>query len=280
VTAVLGGLGAAVCWTVTGVFAQRAGRTIGELSTFAWAAVVGLCIAGIPAAVAITSSTPSGGTLVRLALSGILNVIGLTAQFGALRRGSVSVVVPIASSEGAIAAVIAAATGSHLRAAGWVALAALLIGVLITAGSQWSDGDAPDRLVPVGLAVFAALSFGAGIFLLGKGGQHAPLMLAVVPPSLMGVLLVSLPMASMGRLASPRPSIGWLVGVGVAEILGFVSYVLGARDSVPIAAVLSAQYATISVLVGVTILRERLGRAQVIGLALTIGGVAVLSVLG
>ena len=275
--AVLGGLGAALCWTVTGVFAQRAGRTIGELSTFAWAGVVGLCIAVVPAIGAIASSAPSGGTHVRLALSGVLNVVGLTAQFGALRRGSVSVVVPIASSEGAIAAVIAAVAGSHLRAAAWVALAALLVGVLITAGSQWSDGGSRDRLVPVGLAVFAALVFGAGIFLLGKGGQHAPLALAIVPPSLMGVVLVTLPMASTGRLASPRPSLFWLVGVGVAEILGFVCYVLGARHSVPIAAVLSAQYATISVLVGVTVLRERLSTAQMIGLALTIGGVAVLS---
>jgi multidrug transporter EmrE-like cation transporter len=44
--------------------------------------------------------------------------------------------------------------------------------------------------------------------------------------------------------------------------------------------VLSAQYATISVLVGITVLRERLVTAQVIGLLLTIGGVAVLSVVG
>jgi drug/metabolite transporter (DMT)-like permease len=39
--AVLGGLGAALCWTVTGVFAQRASRRIGELSTFAWASLIG-----------------------------------------------------------------------------------------------------------------------------------------------------------------------------------------------------------------------------------------------
>jgi drug/metabolite transporter (DMT)-like permease len=280
VIAVLGGLGAAVCWTVTGVFAQRAGRTIGELSTFAWAGVIGLCITVVPAAIALASSPPSGGTLARLAISGVLNVVGLTAQFGALRRGSVSVVVPIASSEGAIAAVIAAASGSHLKPAGWVALAALLLGVLITAGSQWSDRGSRDKLIPVALAVWAALCFGAGIFLLGTGGQHAPLALALVPPSLIGVLLVALPMACTGRLASPRPSLGWLVGVGIAEVLGFICYVLGARHSVPIAAVLSAQYATISVLVGVTVLRERLVTAQVIGLVLTIGGVALLSVLG
>jgi drug/metabolite transporter (DMT)-like permease len=278
--AVLGGLGAALCWTVTGVFAQRASRRIGELSTFAWASLIGFGIAVVPAVIAILSSTPSQRTLVTLALSGVLNVAGLVAQFSALRRGPVSVVVPISSTEGAIAALLAAATGSHLRPAGWAALAILLSGVLITAVSQWSTESSGAELKPIGLAVIAALCFGAGLFFQGRGGQHAPLALAVVPPSLMGTLLVALPMMSRGRLASPRGSSGWLAGVAIAEILGFVSYILGARHSVPIAAVLSAQYATLSVLVGVTVLRERMAPAQVIGLVLTIAGVAILSLVG
>jgi drug/metabolite transporter (DMT)-like permease len=269
-----------VCWTVTGVFAQRAGRTIGELSTFAWASIIGLCITVVPAIVAVTSSTPTVATIEQLALGGVLNVLGLVAQFSALRRGPVSVVVPISSAEGAIAAMLAAATGSELHADGWIALGVLIVGVLITAGSQWSGDHAPEQLRPVGLAVFAALCFGSGLFFQGKAGQHAPVALAVMPPSLMGVLLVALPMASRGRIASPRAVPGWLLGVAVAEVLGFISYVLGARHSVPVAAVLSAQYATISVLVGVTVLRERLGTAQLVGLALTIGGVTVLSLVG
>jgi drug/metabolite transporter (DMT)-like permease len=72
----------------------------------------------------------------------------------------------------------------------------------------------------------------------------------------------------------------WLLGVGVAEILGFVCFIVAARHSIPIAAVLSAQYATISVLIGITVLRERVDRAQFLGLLLTIGGVTLLSLLG
>lgn len=278
--AVLGGLGSAVCWTVTGVFAQRASRRIGELSTFAWASMIGFGIVVIPELIAINSSTEKASTFVVLALSGVFNVVGLIAQFSALRRGQVSVVVPISSTEGAIAAMLAATTGSRLPPAGWVALAILIAGVLITVASQWSAEDSNTQLKPVGLAAIAAVCFGTGLFFQGLGGRHAPIALAVAPPSLMGTLLVALPMVSRRRLASPRGSSGWLVGVAVAEILGFVSYIIGARQSVPIAAVLSAQYATLSVLVGVTALRERMAPAQVIGLVLTIGGVAILSLLG
>ncbi|HEX5193719.1 MAG TPA: serine hydrolase domain-containing protein [Solirubrobacteraceae bacterium] len=45
------------------------------------------------------------------------------------------------------------------------------------------------------------------------------------------MLLVSLPMASTHRLVSPRGSVFWLLGVGVAEILGFVCFIIGARPT-------------------------------------------------
>jgi uncharacterized membrane protein len=149
-----------------GVRAARQPR-IGELSTFAWASLIGFGIAVVPAVIAILSSTPSQRTLVMLALGGVFNVAGLVARFSALRRGPVSLVVPISSTEGAIAAMLAAATGSHLPPGGWAALAILLSGVLITAVSQWSTESSGAQLKPIGLAVIAALCFGTGLFLPG-----------------------------------------------------------------------------------------------------------------
>lgn len=280
--AILGGLGAALSWAATGLCAQRAGRTIGEVSTFVWASILGLGLAFVPAAVALISSPPPGRTLVALALAGALNVLGLLAQFAALRRGLVSVIVPISSAEGAVAAMIAVATGAPFPAAGWIAFGVLIAGVLITAMSQWPRDDNADlnRLAPVGLAAVAAISFGAGLFFQGKAGSTAPLGLAIVPPSFMGVLLVALPVAAARRVAPSRGARIWLLGVAAAEITGFVCYVLGARNSLPVAAVLSAQYATIAVLVSVVVLRERLSPAQSVGFVLTIGGVTALSLLG
>lgn len=280
--AVLGGLGAAVSWAATGLCAQRAGRVIGEVSAFVWASTMGLALAIIPAALAVISSPPSAHTLIDLVLAGALNVLGLLAQFSALRRGLVSVIVPVSSAEGAVAGMIAVAAGAHLPAAGWLAFGALIAGVLISAASQWPRGESASMaaLAPVGLAGIAAVCFGAGLFFQGKAGAAAPLGLAIVPPSFMGVLLVALPMATARRVAPSRGARTWLFGVAAAEITGFLCYVLGARHSVPVAAVLSAQYATLAVLVSVVILRERLSPAQSLGFALTITGVTVLSLLG
>lgn len=281
--AVLGGLGAALSWAATGVCAQRAARVIGELSTFAWAAITGLIIVIVPAAIGLAASPPSGRTLLELFGAGFFNVFGLVAQFSALRRGRVSVIVPISSSEGAVAAMLAVIAGARLPGTGWAALAVLIAGVLITAASQWSPPESEptgDGLRPVGLAMIAALFFGTGLFLQGRAGAGAPLGLAMAPPSFMGVVMVAAPLGLARRLRSPRGVRVWLVGVAVAELAGFACYVLGARHSVPIAAVLSAQYATVSVLLSVVFLRERLSSGQLVGFALTILGVTVLSLVG
>jgi drug/metabolite transporter (DMT)-like permease len=278
--AVLGGLGAACCWTVTSVFAQKAGRTIGEFNTFAWGCVFGLVLAIVPSVLAIVSQPPSERAVVALIAAGVCNVIGLLALFGALRRGQISVVTPITACEGAVAAVISTLAGAHLAALGWLGLGVLATGVAVSVTSHLQDDSGPsdtDRAMSIGLAVVAALIFGTGLFFQGKAGDEVPLGLAIIPGCLVGTVAVAAPMGVAGRLKAPGSAAPWLLSVAVAEILGFVSYVLGARHSVPVAAVLAAQYASISSLIGIVFLRERLTPVQMLGLVLTIAGVAVVS---
>jgi drug/metabolite transporter (DMT)-like permease len=280
VTAILGGLGAALCWTVTSFFGQRAGRALGPLNTFAWGSILAASIIVIPAVITTVGSPLSSIVIVDLIAAGTLNVFGLIAQFSALSRDNISVVVPISSAEGAVAALLAVVTGTSFSTLGWFALALVVGGVSISAASQWrkptQEGTSP--LVPASLAILAALLFGAGIFFQGRAGLSTPLGLAVAPPSLIGVVLVVLPMASTRRLAPPGRAFGWVIGVAAAELLGFVCYVIGARHSVPVAAILSVQYATISVFIGMVALGERLSKMQVVGFAATIAGITLISI--
>lgn len=278
--AVLGGLGAALCWGMTSVLAQRAGLTLGALSTFAWGSILGAVIVVGPAVIAAVQSPPSAAVTRDLVAAGALNVLGLVAQFSALRRDDVSVVVQITSAEGAVAATLAALTGASLPVLGWLALGLVAAGILLSVAARWrTPGSAPGSLrVPTVLAVAAALSFGAGLFFQGRAGLSTPLGLAIAPPSLMGVALVALPLASARRVARPGRAIGWVAGLAVAELAGFLCYVVGARHSVPVAAILSAQYATVSVLIGLLALGERLSATQVLAYALTIAGITLISI--
>ena len=90
---------------------------------------------------------------------------------------------------------------------------------------------------------------------------------------------VALPLAAAGRLTLSRRAAPFVVASGLCEVLGFASYTVGARHGIAIAAVLSSQFAAIAAVAAFFVFGERLGRAQVAGVAAIVSGVAALSAL-
>jgi drug/metabolite transporter (DMT)-like permease len=67
------------------------------------------------------------------------------------------------------------------------------------------------------------------------------------------------------------------VASGVAEVVGFASFAVGARDGLAVAAVLTSQFAAIAAIAAFVLFRERLGRLQLAGVATIVVGVAALT---
>ena len=111
--------------------AARASPLIGSWSTLAWVMLTGLVVVG---PIALAQGKPEGldsGAAVWLAIAGLGNVGGLLLVYSGLRIGKVGVVAPIASSEGAVAAVVAVAAGEQLGAWTAVALVAIAAGIVL-----------------------------------------------------------------------------------------------------------------------------------------------------
>jgi drug/metabolite transporter (DMT)-like permease len=70
-----------------------------------------------------------------------------------------------------------------------------------------------------------------------------------------------------------------VVVTGLAEVGGFAAYAVGARHGIAIAAVLASQFAAVSALGALVFYRERLTRAQVLGIVVIACAVAALSAL-
>ena len=66
---------------------------------------------------------------------------------------------------------------------------------------------------------------------------------------------------------------------GVAEVVGFVSFVVGARHGIAIAAVLGSQFAALAAIAAFLFFGERLRRVQIAGVCAIAIGVAMLAVL-
>ena len=124
--------------------------------------------------------------------------------------------------------------------------------------------------------MLAALSFGIGIFATGHISESLPVGWAVLPPRLVGVALVTIPLALSRRLRITRAALPLVVFTGLAEVFGFVCFAFGARESVAVAAVLGSQFGAVAA-VAAFFLRERLTRLQLTGVVLILAGVAALT---
>ncbi len=278
--AILGGLGAALCWATTTLVASRASRLIDSWSLLASVMTVGLLVAAPAAAIAGAPENLDDGAVGWLVLSGAGNVVGLLCAYSALRIGKVGVVGPIASTEGAVAALISVAAGERLAPGAGVALAAITVGVALATRSTADRGDTrrSDSRAAL-LAAGAALSFGLSLYATGRVGRELGIAWAVLPPRVVGVAAIAIPLAVMGRWRLPRAALPLVVVCGLCEVLGFASFALGARHGLAVSAVLASQFAAIAAVVAYFAFNERLARVQVIGVTTIVVGVSVLSAL-
>jgi drug/metabolite transporter (DMT)-like permease len=280
VIAILGGLGAAFAWAITTLTASRASRLIGPPATLAWVMLTGLIVVGPAVLVEGRPAALDRGALGWLAVAGAGNVGGLLLVYSGLRIGKVGIVAPISSSEGAVAAVIAVVAGERMGAGTGVALAAIAVGVVLAARAPSAvpelERDDP-RAVLFGLG--AAGAFGASLYATGRASLDLPIAWAVLPPRVLGVALVTIPLVLLGRLRLTRAALPFVVGSGLAEVAGFVSYAVGARHGIAISAVLASQFAAIAALAAAILFGERLGRRGVAGVVVIAAGVAAVSAL-
>jgi drug/metabolite transporter (DMT)-like permease len=281
---ILGGLGAALMFTVSVLTSARASRLIGSASTVAWAMAIGLLVT-LPVALVRAPNPDFGhGALAWFLAAGLGNVCGLLLTYAAYRIGAVAVIVTIASTEGAIAAVLSVLAGELLAPGTGAILVMIAIGVVITATGPTGGADGVpllpgQELKAVLLAIASAGSFGIGLYSSGRLSTLLPIPWAILAPRLIGTLLVAVPMIASRRIRISRAAAPYVVAVGLAEVIGYISYSLGAREGIAIAAVLATLFAPLSAVAAYVLFRERLATRQVAGIALVVIGIAILGVV-
>jgi drug/metabolite transporter (DMT)-like permease len=280
VIAILGGLGAAFAWAITTLTASRASRLIGPPATLAWVMLTGLIVVGPAVLVEGRPSQLDADAFGWLVIAGGGNVAGLLLVYSGMRIGKVGVIAPVVSSEGAVAALIAVAAGERLGAGTGAALAAIAAGVILAARSsaatEQSEHDDPRAVL---FALGAATAFGSSLYATGRASNDLPIAWAVLPPRVFGVVLVTVPLVLLGRLRLTRAALPFVVGSGLAEVAGFVSYAVGARHGIAISAVLASQFAALAAIAAAFLFGERLGRAGIVGVVVIAAGVAAVSAL-
>jgi drug/metabolite transporter (DMT)-like permease len=277
--AIVGGLGAALVFATVTLCNSRSSRMIGPGQLLAWVMLIGLAIT---APLAAAKGVPGGLDLEAgawMAVAGTGNVVGLLLAYSALRIGKVGIVAPMVSTQGAIAAVIAIVAGEQVGVDVGLLLAVIAVGICLAgiAPEQAGDREGGQRTRATAYAMGAAVAIGWSLYAIGRVSITLPVVWALLPSRVLGVLVVTLPLALRSGLRMTREALPLVLVAGVFEVAGFALFAFGARHGIAISAVLSSQFAAIAAIAAYFLFRERLSTVQLAGVAVIVIGVGVLS---
>src|SRR4051812_36460615 len=222
-------------WAAATVSSARSTRMLGAPVVVAWVLVVGLVLT---TPVIVAGGTPGHlrHAVPALVISGLCAVAGFLLTYTALSESKVSLVAPVVSAEGAVAAVVAVIAGESLSRASAFALLLIACGVALASANQERTDGGPHPMRGFVLAICAALAFGIALYTQGLAGEDVPALWVTFSSRVLGTAVVLLPLAARGNLRLTRAALPYVVLSGICEVVGSTIYVVGARHSVAVTA--------------------------------------------
>jgi drug/metabolite transporter (DMT)-like permease len=279
-TLLLYGLGAALCWGTADFFGGLQSRSLPVLAVTLWSQIVG----GIALAAVLVASgqEPSRVGILWGIGAGFFGGFALVCFYRGLAVGVMSIVAPISACGAVVPVVLAFLMGQAPGVVTSLGIVAALGGIAL-ASLQPAAGPAeqPRERQSLLFALGAALGFGLFYVLLDRGADAAPSgPLWVVAGTRIGSLAMVAALIAAGPRSAPWPGrrIATVGLIGVIDTSANALFAFGAmRDEAGVVAVLASLYPVATVILGRIVLAERLTRAQQAGVALALGGVALLS---
>lgn len=226
----------------------------------------------------ISPSLESDGYFINGALAGLCGYVGLLSLYAGLSTGRMGVVSPISSLSVLIPLFFALVIkGDQLSTPVMMGVAAAVIGGFLASGPEISQG-LPFR--PVLLALGAAMGFGSALTFMAIGSQEDSLMTMTTMRATTFFISVAFFLQRGNFGGASKRDIPLLAGIGIADFsANLLLGVATTKGLVSIAMVLGSLYPIATAVLAYIFLHERLHKAQYLGIALAVGGVALISAL-
>ncbi|MEA2347382.1 MAG: hypothetical protein QOG62_1169 [Thermoleophilaceae bacterium] len=220
------------------------------------------------------------------AIAGTVGVIGLGAFYRGLAIGAMGVVAPISGTAAAIPVVVGLVLGERPGPIQWAGIVIAIIGVVLVARESTPErdaetGDRPPIAAGVGLALIAAVGFGAFLALMGFAADPDPLLATLVSRSASVSMLVLVALLIRPDMRVGRGDGALIVMVGCFDLTANAIYAIATTlGLLSVVSVLGSLYPMITVLLAAIFLHERISLHQRVGSALAIGGAVMLAAGG
>lgn len=219
------------------------------------------------------------------AAAGVAGATGITLLYRGLAGGRMSVVAPIT---GTIAAALPVVFGlvsgerpSTVALAG-VGLALAAVALVSSGGDPaiTREVDEPVSRLRLGVteALGAGTSFGLFFVFLDQAPSDSGLWPLVGARGSSLVLVAAAALATSAALKPPSGTLGGISAAGIFDVAANLFYLLAARRGLlALVAVLTSMYPGTTVLLARVVLKERLVRLQLVGLAFAAGGIIAMA---
>jgi len=268
------GLATALQWGICALALRPAAREISSQTFAFWFAAYNTVILAVPGAILIAQHGLSTEVVLIGLAAGVAELVALLAYARALEIGDLVTVAPLISLEGAFAAVLGIIAGATVSGLSGIALALCVIGGLLLG----LPGGLRIRAPGAAFAVAAAGAFGVMLWLIGSTHTNTLVLLLVLNAFIFVVLGAVYARELHPTRTSPRSHIMLLIAAAL-NLGGLLTYAYGARHgSLPVAAVLAAQFAVPAVIGGLILLKEKLTATQGGGAVALLIGVSLLAI--
>lgn len=269
------GLVSAITWGTGDFGGGLISRRAPLLGVVALSQVVGM-VAALSVATVRGEPVPQGADLAWAGATGVAGVIGITSLYRGLAVGRMGVVAPTTGILGAVIPVVVGFAMDGLpRPAAVAGIGiALLAVVLVTRAPGHADGR-PSGILWALSAGAAIGAFNVCVGQLSGAGAFGPLALIRL---LQTLILVGLIVGGHQQWRIERRLIPRVIAIGLLDMLGNGTFILAAQAGpLAIAAVLSSLYPVMTVVLAVTLLRERVTRGHMAGIVLTAVAIALIT---
>jgi drug/metabolite transporter (DMT)-like permease len=239
--------------------------------------LAGLALVGT-LALAMQPQPPNGRQLAWGVFAGVMGAIGLGAFYSALAIGTMGIVGPISATGAIVPVTYGLSRGERPSVLQGIGIVVAVVGVVVASLEPLPEGAGRRLATGVPLALIAALGFGSAILGLNRVSQAGvvwgtlTLRLTVVPLVCIAVLLVR-PAAGRLRLTLPI-----LIASGLFDTGANLLYGASARRGlISVVSVLGSLYPIVLVVLARLVLKERIARPQLAGVAATLTGVALIA---
>ncbi|MQA93076.1 MAG: EamA family transporter [Streptosporangiales bacterium] len=222
---------------------------------------------------------PSAVALAVGALAGVIGGLGMVTFYAALAIGPMSVVAPVSALTSTLLPVIVAlAMGERLSTPVLIGAGLCIAAIAMVGVERERPGERPRPGRAALLSFLAGAGFGLFMVLIvlvpGDSGMWS--LAAARAGGLAVSILVAL--VAGARIARGRGTVALAVAAGVLDSLANAAYLLASRAGMlSVAAVITSLYPAVTVVLARLIYSERLRGVQLVGLALAVGGVVLVT---